>query len=173
MKISLIGYMGSGKSTIGKGLAAESGLNFIDLDHFIETENRQTISGLFSHYGEIKFRKIEREALTKILSNENSFVLSLGGGTPVYYNNIELINEKSFSVYLRLPVGEIVSRLVNEKHKRPLIAHLTNEQLPEFIAKHLFERRNYYEQAHLSIDANGKSTEEIVSEIIQHLPRPR
>ena len=158
---------------IGKGLATELGLSFTDLDHFIETRHGETIPGLFSHYGEIKFRKMEREALSEILDNDNSLILSLGGGTPTYYNNVELINQKSLSIYLRLSVDGLVNRLVHEKQKRPLMAHLTDEQLPEFIAKHLFERRIYYEQAHLSINVNNKSKEEIISEIIQHLLRPK
>ncbi len=170
MNISLIGYMGSGKSTIGKRLAEELNLNFIDLDEFIEQENNQSISSIFTQHGEIKFRKMERNALADILNLNSNAVISLGGGTPVYYNNIELINEKSFSIYLRLSIKDIINRLNHEKQKRPLIAHLNHEQLPEFIAKHLFERRSFYEQAYLTVDVKDKSVEEIVSEIIQALP---
>jgi len=170
MKISILGYMGSGKSTIGKNLAQKLNLNFIDLDQYIEHENNETISGIFAQYGEIKFRKMERESLAGVLNSDFDLVIASGGGTPAYYDNMELINEKSISIYLRLSIKEIVNRLTSEKYKRPLIAHLNNEQLPEFIAKHLFERRNFYEQADLTIEVNNRSIEEIVTEIIQNLP---
>lgn len=170
MKISLIGYMGSGKSTIGKRLAEKLNQKFIDLDVYIEQENNETIQEIFSRNGEIKFRKLERDAMVKTLNIEEDFVIALGGGTPAYYNNTELINERTFSVYLRLSIKEIIERLKNEKNRRPLIAHLDDEHLPEFIAKHLFERRIFYERANLTIDVNEKTVEKIVSEIIQNLP---
>lgn len=173
MKISILGYMGSGKSTIGKQLAKILHVNFNDLDEFVELENNKSVSRIFSDDGEIKFRKMERAALIQLLESSTDAVISLGGGTPVYYNNMEFINENSFSVYLRLSIKDIIERLKNEKQKRPLIAHLNDEQLPEFIAKHLFERRNFYEQAHLVIDVKEKTIEEIALEITKSLPLPK
>lgn len=170
MKISILGYMGSGKSTIGKDLAFQLGLDFIDLDAFIETKESKSIIELFSSLGEIKFRKIEHEALSEILNSKKNIILAVGGGTPVYYNNMEIINNESTSIYLRLTPNELSNRLQKEKEKRPLISHIKNEDLPEFVAKHLFERRNFYEQADIVIDVRDKSTTALVQEIIPHLP---
>ncbi len=171
MQISLVGYMGSGKSTIGKELARQLNWKFIDLDQFIESKYRKTISTLFSDEGEIKFRKYEREALLEILAIEENFILALGGGTPAYYDNMDLINDNSHSIYLRLTPKELIKRLESEKSIRPLLSHLSEEEFPEFIAKHLFERRAFYEQAKLYIDIKEKMINQIVEEIIQNLPQ--
>ncbi len=170
MHISLIGYMGSGKSTVGKELSAHLNWEYVDLDQFIENQHQKTISEIFFRDGEIKFRKYERESLNKILNSEKNSVISLGGGTPAYYDNMQLINELSFSVYLRMTPKELIKRLENEKHIRPLLSHLRDEDLPEFIAKHLFERRNFYENAQFILDVKEKSPQEIAEEIILHLP---
>lgn len=162
--------MGSGKSTVGKELASQLNLPFVDLDQFIETKHNSSIEDLFKSIGEIKFRKLERVALLDLLSGDKSFVLALGGGTPAYYDNLAEINRHSFSVYLRLNPNELAKRLAHEKSVRPLISHLSGEELPEFIAKHLFERRGFYELAQLKLDVKEKEVSEIVSEIIPHLP---
>ena len=172
MRISLIGYMGSGKSTVGKELASQLNIDFFDLDQFIETQHNSSIENLFQTKGEIVFRKLEREALLEILSLEKPFVLALGGGTPAYYKNMNEIINRSFSVYLRLNPKELTARLKNEKSLRPLISHLSDEELPEFIAKHLFERCEFYEMADFKLDGKEKSINQIVSEIIQNLPKP-
>lgn len=171
MLISLMGYMGSGKSTIGKELAKTFNYKFIDLDDYIEASENQSISEIFKNGGEIKFRKLERFYLLEILEEEKNAVIALGGGTPVYYDNIDKINEHSFSFYLRMTPPELFERLVKEKDSRPMIAHIDDNELTEYIAKHLFERRNYYEQSKFTIDLKDKSVKQIVEEIIQdHLP---
>lgn len=166
-----MGYMGSGKTTIGKELAKTFNYKFIDLDEFIEASENQSISEIFKNGGEIKFRKLERLYLLKILEEEKNAVIALGGGTPVYYDNIDKINEHSFSFYLRMTPPQLFERLVKEKDSRPMIAHIDDNELTEYIAKHLFERRNYYEQSKFTIDVKDKSVKQIVEEIIQdHLP---
>lgn len=171
MKISLLGYMGAGKTSVAKEIASQTGLKLIDLDSFIETETAKTIPEIFAEEKELGFRKQERKALLKLMESAEEFVLSLGGGTPVYYDNMALINAHSESVYLRMTPAEIVERVKPEKKHRPLLAHLDDSNLPEFIAKHLFDRRPYYEQAKLQIDAGGKTTKELASEIIRLLRR--
>lgn len=166
-----MGYMGSGKSTIGKELAKTFNYKFIDLDEFIEASENQSISEIFKNGGEIKFRKLERLYLLEILEEEKNAVIALGGGTPVYYDNIDKINEHSFSFYLRMTPPQLFERLVKERDSRPMIAHIDDNELTEYIAKHLFERRNYYEQSKFTIDVKDKSVKQIVEEIIQdHLP---
>ena len=166
MKITLLGYMGSGKTTIGKELSDTLNFKFVDLDEFIEFVYKKPVSEIFSHEGEIKFRKYEREALMEILNSSDDLILSLGGGTPAYYDNMDFINKHSNSFYLRLTPSDLVKRLMEEKISRPLLAHLSDEELPEFIAKHLFERRNFYEKAMKTINVKEKTVEEIVQEII-------
>lgn len=169
MKISLMGYMGSGKSTIGSLLATEFNQEFLDLDQYIQIQTNSSIPELFGALGEIKFRKLEKDCLNEVLGLEKSFILSLGGGTPVYYDNMAKIKEASYSVYLRLSPSELANRLKDEKVNRPLIARIPDEDLPEFIAKHLFERSQFYNQADLILDVKNQSEEEIFQEIKKHL----
>ena len=166
MLISLIGYMGSGKSHISKNLSEKINLKKIDLDDAISAKLQCSIPEIFEKKGEIYFRKEEKLVLEEILKNENSAIISLGGGTPVYYNNMEVINENSVSIFLRTSVKTLSERLLKEKNSRPLIARISDENLPEFIAKHLFERNVFYNQAQIVIDTDGKSVEEITDEII-------
>ena len=166
MIISLIGYMGSGKSHISKVLSQKLNLKLIDLDKEIILKNNTSIANIFEKRGEIYFRKEERALLEEILDTEKDCVLSLGGGTPSYYNNMELITEKSESIYLRTSVGTLTERLLKQKQKRPLIAKIADEDLPEFIAKHLFERQVYYGQAKHMVSTDAKTPEDIVAEIV-------
>lgn len=170
MKIVLIGYMASGKSTIGKILAKELNLSFIDLDHYISDREQMSISEIFTQKGEIYFRKIETKYLLEVLEKEQEFILSLGGGTPCYGNNMEIIlNSDAASVYLKASIPTITERIRTGKRKRPLVAHLSNEELPEFIGKHLFERQFYYLQSNHSIAVDGKQKYEIVNDLLKAL----
>jgi shikimate kinase len=170
MRISLMGYMGSGKSSVGVELAELLKSEWIDLDSFIEKKSGKSISAIFSELGEIKFRKLEKEALEEILSLNSNYVLSVGGGTPVYYDNMNQINQSTHSVYLRLSPVELANRLKKEKLERPLIARIPDEDLTEFIAKHLFERAQFYNQSALIVDVKEKSVKEIALEIKNLLP---
>ncbi|MGD1320499.1 shikimate kinase [Chryseobacterium sp. 2R14A] len=169
MVISLIGYMGSGKSHISKILSDKINFKLIDLDKEISWRNKLTIPEIFEKKGEIYFRKLERETLEEILATQENIVLSLGGGTPVYYNNMEIINHNSKSIFLRASISTLVERLSKQKEKRPLIAKITDEDLPEFIAKHLFERNIFYSKAQFSISTDNKTPEDIVKEITEKL----
>jgi shikimate kinase len=166
MKIVLLGYMGCGKSLIGDFLAKKLQITFYDLDQEIECMSQSSIVELFQSKGEIYFRKKENEVLKALLSKNESFVLSLGGGTPCYYNNHELIiQEGVFSIYLKATVDTLVSRLINEKSKRPLLHNQDEVVLKDFINKHLFDRNFYYHQATKVVNVDGKSAEQIVNEI--------
>jgi shikimate kinase len=172
MIVALMGYMGSGKSTIGKNLATILNYNFLDLDDYISNEENSSIPDLFKNKGEIYFRKKETYYLNKILYSKDNIVLALGGGTPCYGNNIDLLlNESSVRLlYLKLSLPNLVERLFKEKNSRPLISHLnTLEDLTEFIGKHLFERTQYYNQASYIINTDYKSEKDIVEEILMAL----
>ena len=166
MKIVLLGYMASGKSTIGREISKKLDMKFIDLDDYISKREKRSISEIFKVEGEIYFRKIESSYLGEILNSKDSFILSLGGGTPCYSNNMELIlNSDASSIYIKASIKTLVTRLISEKNKRPLVAELENDKLTEFVAKHLFERRFFYEQASITVITEDKSIEEITTEI--------
>lgn len=167
MKIVLVGYMGSGKSTIGKEISKIVGISFYDLDEVIEKKEQKSIKNIFETKGEIYFRKIEHEILNDFLEGNDDFILALGGGTPCYANNhVFLQNKDISSFYLKMSVEALVSRLKNEKAQRPIIANLSNDELDEFVRKHLFDRNYYYLQSKHIISTENKSVKEISDEII-------
>jgi shikimate kinase len=155
MKIAIVGYMASGKSLVGKSLAEDLGVPFVDLDQEIEKATGQTLSELLPIKNGLHFRKIEREVLLRILE-QPKFVLSCGGGTPCYYNNMEEINGKTHSFYLQVTPKTLADRLQSEKQNRPLVASTEDKDLFEFVAKHLFERRPFYEMANHSVRGEDK-----------------
>ncbi len=165
MKIVLVGYMASGKSSVGKVLAGSFDCNFIDLDEYIETKEGASITEIFAQKGEIYFRIKEIEYLKEILSLEENIILSVGGGTPCYGENMKLINTTATAVYLKASIKILLDRLNKEKKNRPLVADLSLEKMTEFIGKHLFERAYFYEQAKLIVKIDDKTIEEIVVEI--------
>jgi len=167
MKIILLGYMGSGKTTVGKKLAKKVYTSFYDLDHYIESREEATISEIFQNKGEIYFRKMEHKYLKEFLEEKDEYVLSLGGGTPCYAGNMNIIlNQKDVqSVYLQANIPTLKDRISRNKQKRPLIASLSDEKMTEFIAKHLFERRDFYEQAHHTVSVNDRDVNTIVAEV--------
>jgi shikimate kinase len=170
MKVILVGYMGSGKSTVGKLLASKLGVLFYDLDSVIEDIEQLSISNLFEKKGEIYFRKSENKILQQILHKEESFVLSLGGGTPCYHNNHEMLLQKDVvSIYLKGNAITLANRLQDEKVKRPLLSAVSENDLIDFINKHLFDRSFYYHQVHHVISIDEKSLEQLVAEILLKL----
>ncbi|MBT8186373.1 MAG: shikimate kinase [Croceitalea sp.] len=167
MKIVLFGYMASGKSTVGKLLAQALKMPFIDLDAEIEQQLEANIPQLFNEKGELYFRRKESEVLRSVLQRTTDLVLSTGGGTPCYGDNLDFVKKTTAnSFYLNLPIAELVLRISNEKNQRPLVADLAEDDLPEFIGKHLFERNLYYNQAGHIIDCKNKTAEEIVATIV-------
>lgn len=166
MKYLLIGYMASGKSTIGKTLAEQMKVKFYDLDSYIESEIGQNISEIFDTKGEIYFRKLEHLKLKELINLKESMVLSLGGGTPCYAGNMSLIRNNGISVYLQYPLEKIVERLWNDISNRPLVSHIkTKIDLEDFVRKHLFERSIFYQQAHIKVNLNNENIEQATEKI--------
>jgi len=169
-KIILLGYMGSGKTVIAALLAQKIGFEVKDLDALIEKREQLSVGEVFARKGEIYFRKIEHLLLKELMASNEQFVLSLGGGTPCYANNHELLNGNGvISIYLKANIDTLFDRLVPSKSQRPLLAEKSDEDLKEFIAKHLFERSYFYNKASQVIVVDAKSPETIVSEIGQLL----
>lgn len=158
MKVFLIGYMASGKSTLGKALAGALTLPFIDLDVEIERTEGTSISEIVDSKGELHFRRVESAVLKDLLEQNDTGVFALGGGTPVFYNHMDLLNAEGETIFLDVPVGELAKRLEGDI-KRPLIQN--KEDVAEFVAKHMFERRAYYSQAKHRIAGPSISVEEL------------
>ncbi len=172
MKIVLCGYMGSGKSQVGRLLASKLGLVFFDLDDQIEKNQQKSVKKIFLEKGEIFFRKKENEVLKELLAAPESFILSLGGGTPCYADNLEILknNKEVRLIYLKVELNELTKRLFNEKEKRPLISDQeSRESLNDFIRKHLFERQYYYLQSDVVLDVSTLNIEETVNLLIKQL----
>lgn len=166
--IILIGYMGSGKTSIGKKLSKKLNIVFIDLDKEIEKKLNNSISQIFSDLGELEFRKIENKVLNEILNYKYQFILSLGGGTPCYYDNMNLILSKCKNTfYLKVPLNILSKRLFLKREKRPIISNINSlSKMNEFVAKHIFERLQYYEKSNFVIESNRNDTNLDVSKII-------
>jgi shikimate kinase len=128
MRVYLLGYMGSGKTTLGKTLAKKLKFNFTDLDHFIEKDLNKKISSLFETEGEEGFRSIEKNYLHKTASMENTIV-SCGGGTPCFFDNIQWMNNNGITIYLKMTVDGLFNRLLHAKEERPLLKKLSNDEL--------------------------------------------
>ncbi|WP_309609855.1 shikimate kinase [Flavobacterium sp.] len=165
-KIVLVGYMGSGKSVIGRFLAKDLDLPFYDLDNLIVSQTSKSINEIFAEHGEIYFRKLEHEIFKQTLLKEKSFVLSLGGGTVCYANNHEFLKAPNVtSIYLKASIATLVVRLENQLEERPLLKTLSGEELYQYVASHLFERSYYYNQCKFVISVDDKTPEQIISEI--------
>lgn len=172
MIVVLIGYMASGKTSIGKKLANKLSYDFIDLDDLIEEKENLTVSQVFKSKGEVYFRNQEHLHLKEVLNTKNNIVLSVGGGTPCYSNNIDIIvnNNKVKSIYLKASIATLTEKLMRKKAKRPLIAHIETEAaMAEFIGKHLFERVQFYNQAEIMLPVDNKTKDVIVEDIILKL----
>ena len=169
-KVILIGYMAVGKTTIAKLISEKTGVKYVDLDNLIEEKTNLSISELFKQNGEINFRKIEHEIFKEIIENGENLIISTGGGTPCYADNHLFLNGKnSISIYLKASLSIILERLKTEKKERPLVANQSGEELEEFVAKHLFERSYFYNQATFKVDVDNKKREVIVDEILPFL----
>jgi len=166
MTIILLGYMASGKSLVSKLLGKQLELPVIDLDCYIEERETLHIRDIFETKGEIYFRMKEHQYLKEVLEIKESKIVSLGGGTPCYANNMDLIHKyTSHTFFLQTSIPEIINRVKDEKEKRPLISAIATDDLPEFIGKHLFERNAFYQQATNTVSTDKKSVEALVEQI--------
>lgn len=169
-KIILLGYMGCGKSTIANRLSKTTTIPFLDLDKVIEEKTNLSINQIFEQQGEIYFRKLEHEVFVELLNSPEDLIIGLGGGTPCYANNHELLKgEDVSSIYLKASIDTLFERLVVNKDKRPLIANKNEDEMKEFIAKHLFDRSFYYNHAQHKVSVDGKSIDETVNDILEIL----
>ncbi len=160
MKVFLIGFMGSGKTTIGKKLANYLKCEFIDLDKLIESKVGMSIVNYFELHGEVAFRELERDILQKTEFPE-SVIIATGGGAPCFGDNMEWMNKNGLVAYLSLPPKALASRLEHSKTDRPLIRHLKGDELIDFISRKLQEREEFYNQAKYVVSASDLTAERL------------
>ena len=168
MKIFLIGFMGSGKTHWGKLLSAKLQLPFRDLDSLIVDKEQKSIADVFSEKGEEYFRYLEKETLEELVNREESFVLSCGGGTPCFFNNIEFMKKSGRVVWLNTSVEVLKNRLLKERMSRPLIREINDEELKRYIIRKLSERKMYYEQADIMVNEESITLEELIRFLLQN-----
>lgn len=162
-KIILMGYMGCGKSVISKALSEKLKIKAIDLDDFIAEQEGKNIPEIFKEKGEVYFRKKETLYLEHLLKNPEKIIVALGGGTPCFAGNMNLIKQKNCkSFYLKASAETLFERLKKEKNKRPLIKDIPEKDLKTFIKKHLWERDFFYNKAEYCIKIDGFSVAEIM-----------
>ena len=150
MRIYLIGYMGCGKSRLGRILSEHLGLQFVDMDDYIEERNCKTVPQIFADHGEDGFRKRERKALEE-LAEFTDVVIATGGGAPCFFDNIDLMNKTGKTVFLNIDPAILADRLMNSKTERPLIKGKSREELVTFIDETLKKRKQFYSQAQFEI----------------------
>ena len=170
MRIFLTGYMGSGKSTIGRKVAALLGMNFIDLDKYIEERNFKSVPNIFAQEGEEAFREKERQALREVAQFED-IVVGTGGGAPCFFDNMQRMNDAGITIYLAPDNETLAFRLLKSKTERPLIAGKNKEELIQFINTALEKRSPFYEQSKIVIRGkNDIQPEEVLRLIHEYTP---
>ncbi len=152
-RIILVGYMGSGKTTVGKALSKETGMMFYDLDWYIESRMRKSVSQIFAEKGEEGFRKIEYNMLHEVAEFED-VIISCGGGTPCFFDNMDYLNQQGDVVYLKATPETLYKHLLMAKVERPLLKGKSSEELVAYITEHLKERAPFYEKARYTLDVN-------------------
>jgi shikimate kinase len=165
MRVYLVGFMGVGKTTIGYQLSRALNMPFVDIDQYITNKYNTSVQEIFEQQGEAHFREIEKSALYDSFQIPNA-VISTGGGTPCFFDNIEQMNKNGMTFYLKLPEDVILNRLSNSMRERPLVKDKSEEELKE-IVQNLFEsRRSFYEKAHYEVDAANKNALHYITRIL-------
>jgi shikimate kinase len=161
MRIYLIGYMASGKTQMGQELSALTGYQFIDTDEIFEERYKISILDFFEKYNEDSFRKIEKDLLLETMKDED-VIIATGGGTPCFFDNMDLIKRNGISIYLKMDLISLVGRLAVVRKKRPLLKNKTPLELESYIRTQLAERELFYCQADFTVDAVNVTVKDIL-----------
>jgi shikimate kinase len=167
MKIFLIGFMGSGKTHWGRLLSKKLGLAFYDLDTVIVEQEKKSVADIFTEKGEEYFRYQEKEALERIAAEQDGFILSCGGGTPCFFNNIEFMKKNGKVIWLNTSTDVLKQRLLRERKSRPLIREVDESDLERYIVRKLSERRMYYQQSDVTVNEESVTLEELIVLLFQ------
>jgi len=166
--VFMCGFMGCGKTTQGKKLAKEMGYYFIDLDDYISNQYDQTITDLFKEVGEEEFRKIETKALKECIQDNLKALIAVGGGTPCFGENMDLMTTNGLVVYLKMNAEELYNRLFNAKQDRPLIKDKANEEMLLYIENLLKIRESFYEKAQIITSGVTVDIESLKNEVLNY-----
>jgi shikimate kinase len=164
MLIFIIGYMGAGKTTLGKQFAARLQYHFYDMDEMFEIATGYSIDGFFEEFGEEVFRLKEREILLDHLEDKD-IVIATGGGTACYSDNMAIMNQKGITVFVDTPFETIMNRLAGKMQNRPLLKNIPHQQLPAFIHEQMNNRREFYLKALMKVDGENVDLDEIVDTV--------
>lgn len=170
MTLYLVGYAGSGKSSLGKRLARRLRLRFVDTDKFVELSEGASVADIFHFGGEEYFRRTERNAVESLYSEGENMVVATGGGLPTWGDNMEWLNDHGFTIYLRRSAEQILSRMsAYGREKRPMFRGKSDEELLAFMQAQMAERERFYAKANISIDCTPISDDEAVEVIVKEL----
>ena len=168
MRIFLVGFMGAGKSVVGRRLAKSLNLSFYDLDEEIESHYKMSVSAIFQKYDEACFRKLETSVLESF-SNKDNFVLSCGGGTPCFSENMAFMNSIGTTIYIKLPADELLEWISNSYHKRPLTEGKSDEELASYVNATHKAREPFYAKSKITVDATGTDKDALTEKIVTNL----
>lgn len=168
IRIALIGYMGAGKTTVGRILAKTLSLPFYDLDWYIENRMRSTVKQLFDERGEEGFRRIEHNMLHEVAEFEN-VVLSLGGGTPCFFDNMDYLNQQADTVYLKAEPEVLIQHLKMGHRVRPLLLGKSEDELVDYVKKQIEERESFYKKARYTLDVSLLDTPKKIQQSVDQI----
>ena len=168
IRIIIIGYMGAGKTTVGNALSRQLGIPFYDLDWYIETRMHKSVAQIFEEKGEEGFRKIEYNMLHEVAEFEN-VIISTGGGTPCFFDNMEYLNQQGDTIYLKATPEVLYGHLKMGRTVRPLLLNKTQEEMQAFISQQLAQREPFYSQAHYTLDVNLLDSHEKIKTSVQRI----
>ncbi|MDD4830283.1 MAG: shikimate kinase, partial [Bacteroidales bacterium] len=160
MRIFLVGFMFSGKSTVGKLLAKSMGYEHIDTDHMFESLYNISINDFFEKYGQDLFRELEHKLLLTLIEKDN-IVISTGGGLPCFHNNMELIKQNGISIHINMSFKSIIHRQKKSKKNRPLLKNKSQEEIEIFLQDLLAKRIDIYNQSNIIIKGEDLSIKEL------------
>lgn len=170
MTLFLVGYAGSGKSSLGKRLARRLGIGFVDTDKRVEQMVGATIADIFHYEGEEYFRRSEREAVEAIVEREGDVVVATGGGLPTWGDNMSRLNECGTTIYLRRSPEQILSRLTDYgRQKRPMFRGKSDEELLQFMHEQMAVREPYYAAAHITVECTAMNDDDVVEYIVNEI----
>ncbi len=167
MRIYLIGYMGCGKTTLGRKLAATLKLTFIDLDIFLEEKYFRTIPQIFEEEGEAEFRRKEQNVLHEV-STFDDVIVATGGGAPCFFDNMEVMNNTGFCIFLDVDTDSLVNRLIHAKTERPIIKGKSPDELHHFIDEMMLKRRPFYEKARYILKGSEIKPDQVIELLKNH-----
>lgn len=165
----IIGYMGAGKSSVGREAARRTGLKYVDMDRLIEEEYGKTITEIFDTQGETEFRKSERRTLEQLIGQGGDLIVSCGGGTPCQSDNMSLMNRAGKTIYLKLSPSKLTSRLRPGQVRRPILKGMDSAQILEMIGKMLPAREPYYLKASMVVDCDALSDDSIFRHVADYI----